>query len=370
MSRAARVRRVPSALRGVSAGAALTAALALTALPTAAADAVRVDRISTATDGTQLPVASSGATVSANGRYAAFTSADPTGGHNTRVYLKDLRTGTLTQVPEDLQYTGGAMISADGRRVAYTNGNRYGKPYVHDRVTGETVQLWPAQPPDGFHELGHAEAISADGRHVAYSIGSRHGLRALYVRDLATGTDEQIALPADGEIWEAAIGAHGRTVAYAVLARTAQGVTHRVYVKDRASGETRLLADGPALSAPSLLPLVVDGRRVLYNGRSADGTPQPYVHDLRTARTEPIGPPGATAAAADPGGRHVLLSRGGGLTLLDLRTARERAVATSGTALPGAVTRQGRSVIFASTADDLVPDDTNGASDVFIDHIH
>lgn len=243
------------------------------------------------------------------------------------------------------------MISADGRRVAYTNGNRHGEPYVYDRVTGETVQLWPAQPPDGFYELGHAEAISAGGRYVAYGIGSRHGLQALYVRDLSTGTDEQIALPADGQIGEAAIGAHGRTVAYAVFARTGQGVTHRIHVKDRDSGETRLLADGPALSAPRLLPLVVDGRRVLYNGRSADGTPQPHAHDLRTARTEPIGAPGA-------------------LTLRDLNTGRERAVAAAGTALPGAVTRNGRSAVFSSTADDLVPDDTNGASDVFIDHIH
>ncbi|WP_128435115.1 hypothetical protein [Streptomyces cyaneus] len=357
---------------GVS-GACFGAALLLALTATTASGvphAPRVERLSTATDGTQLPVASSGATVSADGRYTAFTSADPTGGYNSRVYVKDLRTGTLTQVPEDLQYTGGAMTSADGRRVAYTNGNRYGKPYVYDRVTGETVQLWPAQPPYGFYELGHAEAISADGRQVAYSIGSRHGLQALYVRDLVTGIDEQIALPADGQIWEAAIGRHGRTVAYAVFARTAQGVTHRVYVKDRDSGETRLLADGPALSAPSLLPLVVDGRRVLYNARSADGTPQPYVHDLRTARTEPIGTPGDTAAAADATGRHVLLSRDGALTLLDSRTGRQRAVTATGTAMPGAITRNGRSVVFSSTADDLVPDDTNGASDVFIDHIH
>ncbi|MEU8981807.1 hypothetical protein ACFVXW_17615 [Streptomyces sp. NPDC058251] len=40
------------------------------------------------------------------------------------------------------------------------------------------------------------------------------------------------------------------------------------------------------------------------------------------------------------------------------------------TALPGAVTRHGRAVVFTTGADDLVGDDTNGAVDVFTDHIH
>ncbi|MFJ8632895.1 TolB family protein [Streptomyces sp. NPDC093568] len=66
----------------------------------------------------------------------------------------------------------------------------------------------------------------------------------------------------------------------------------------------------------------------------------------------------------------MLLSRDGALTALDRRTGRERAVAGSGSALPGAVNRGGRSIVFTSTADDPVPDDTHGALDVFIDHRH
>ncbi|WP_158693125.1 hypothetical protein [Streptomyces viridochromogenes] len=45
------------------------------AILAAAADA-GVQRISTGSDGTQLPVPASGGTVSADGRYAAFTAAD------------------------------------------------------------------------------------------------------------------------------------------------------------------------------------------------------------------------------------------------------------------------------------------------------
>ncbi|MBT2420895.1 hypothetical protein J7F01_24740 [Streptomyces sp. ISL-22] len=364
-------------MRRLTTGAILAAALVLTALPTAAADAdAGVQRISTGSDGTQLPVPASGGTVSADGRYAAFTAADPSGGlDNTRVYVKDLRTGTLTAVPEELQYTRNAMISADGRRVVYDSGNRYSKPYVHDRVTGETRQLWPAQPPDdGFYELGGAKALSADGRHVAYTVGNRHGFqyaRVLYVHDLATGTDEPVSpLPPEGAIDGAALDAHGRTVAYTVFLRLDQTSLHRVHALDRDTGERRLIAEGPAGTATGAVHLSADGRRLLHHVRTADGTTQARLHDLRTGRSTPVGPAGATAVAADRTARHVLLARDGALTLLDLRTGREHPVAADGTARAGSVTRHGRSVVFTSTADDLVPDDTNGMPDVFIDHIH
>ncbi|MDX2912922.1 TolB family protein [Streptomyces griseiscabiei] len=357
--------------------------LALTAAPSATAatphpspdgHAPRVERVSTAPDGGQLPGASSGAAVSADGRYAVFATADPGGGSDQLLYVKDLRTGRLTQVPEDLQYTGGPMIGADGRRIAYNNSNRFPRPYVYDRATGRTQALWPAREPDGSsYELGTVSAISADGRPVAYTIGNRHGdqfARVLYVRDLVTGTDEQItALPPEGMITHARLSADGRTVAYGVLVRTASGPLGRVYVKDRRTGTTHRVDPDPAAGS-TLAQLSDDGRRVLLTTTPATsptpGTPQPYVHDRRTGRTEPVGPAGSTAVAGDATGRYALLGRDGALTLLDLRTGAHRPVTTTGTALPGAVTRHGRAVVFTSTADDLVPDDTNGVADVFI----
>lgn len=378
MSRAARSR---SRNRRACLGSALLLAFTVAALPSAGAApdenrASRVQRISTAADGTQLPSASFDAVISAGGRYAAFTSADPTGGDNRRLYVKDLRTGTLTQVPEDMLYTRNPVISADGRRIAYNNGNRHPHPYVYDRTTGETQRLWPAQPPDsGFHELGTVGAISADGRHVAYTIGNRHGdeyARVLYVRDLVTGTDEQItALPPEGMILDVRLSADGRTVAHSVMVRTgtASGDVVRVYVKDRKTGTTHRVDPAPDARS-GLAQLSADGRRVILTATpvtpSGPGTPQPYVHDLRTGRTEPAGPEGSTAVAADPAGRHVLLARDGALTLLDLRTGTHRPVTTTGDARSGAVARHGRTVVFTSTADDLVDDDTNGVADVFL----
>ncbi|WP_327431964.1 TolB family protein [Streptomyces sp. NBC_01236] len=346
--------------------AALAAALTLTVTPAQAAPA-GTERVSTGTGGVQLTAASSGGTVSADGRYAVFLSADPTGGYDTRVYVKDLRTGTLTQVPEDMLYTTHAVLSANGRRVAYSNGNRYPKPYVYDRVTGETQQLWPAQLPDtASYELGEAAAISADGRQVAYTIGNRAGdqyARVLYVRDLATGTDEQISpLPPEGMITGASLSADGRTVAYGLLVRTGQGAVVQLYVKDRGTGETRRVDTG---TSAGLVQLSADGSRVLFNSRAEDGTSATYVRDLRTDRVQRIAD--GVADAADSTLRHVLLTEDDGLVLLDRRTGERHTVGPAGaTALPGAVTRHGRAVVFSSTADDLVPGDTNGVSDVFL----
>ncbi|MFB6956862.1 TolB family protein [Streptomyces sp. NPDC056309] len=356
---AAHVRRVSGT---VSAAALL---LALGPAAVAAPPAPRVERISTATDGSELTAASGGGVISGDGRYAVFSSADPEGGIDTRLYLKDLRTGRLTQIPEDLVYTTGPMLSGDGRYVAYSNGNRYPKPYVYDRVTGRTELLWPEEPPqDTSYELGTAVAISADGRHVAYTLGNRHGddyARVLHVRDLDTGTDRQISpLPPEGLIRNAWLSADGRTVAYSVAARTGQGTEGRIHVV-RDGHESDI---GSGFSA-TLVRLSDDGRRALFNAAAAEGTTTAYLQDLRTGHVRQVA--GTAAVAADGSLRHVLLSGDGGLDLLALPSGRRHPVAPAGaTVLPRAVDRNGHAVVFSSPAADLVPHDTNGVPDVFV----
>ncbi|MFJ3639601.1 TolB family protein [Streptomyces sp. NPDC090108] len=356
--------------------AVLLAAGAGTALPAAAAapapaTRARVERISTDSDGGQLPSASQAGAVSADGRYAVFLSRDPGGGEDRILRLKDLRTGALTRIPESLVYTQVTGLSADGRRIAYSDGNRYPMPYVHDRATGRTTQLWPARPPeDGSYELGQTAAISADGRRVAYTLGNRHGLEfasVLYVRDLASGADEQIVrLSPDAMVVGASLDAKGRSVAYGVSASTGDGMVGQVYVEDRVTGVTRRVDTGVSAR---LVQLSADGRRVLFTVRSEDGTSASYVRDLRTDRVRRIA--GATALAADGALRFVVLTEGDTLVLRDLRTGRQRAVAPAegDAVLPGSVSRHGDAV-FTSSAAGLVQGDTNGVPDVFVARPH
>ncbi|WP_319363762.1 hypothetical protein [Streptomyces scabiei] len=75
--------------------------------------------------------------------------------------------------------------------------------------------------------------------------------------------------------------------------------------------------------------------------------------------------------AIDPTGRHLLYSphdtSGPSLVLRDLETGSDETVSTRpATAGTDAVGAGGREVVFHSTADDIVPGDTNGEQDVFL----
>ncbi|MGW1726145.1 hypothetical protein ACWCQK_24775 [Streptomyces sp. NPDC002306] len=363
-------------MRRTLCGAALGAALALTtALPAASVPgrAPRYERVDTGGDGGQFSTYVYGGQVSANGRYAAFTAVDPApdcpASGFTCAYLKDLRTGELIRVPGTAYYTSGVFVSADARTVAYSSGDRFTMPYVYDRVTGLTRQLWPDPPPEGpRYDIGTAQAVSADGRYVAYSLAGRTPTQGsvLYVRDLVTGTDEQVTpSPAAGTVTDVLLGAHGRTVAYGLLVAGAGGRTEQVHVRDLDSGETRR-ADADAYGSTGLAGLSGDGRWLVLDSTSPDGAHTARLVDSSGGRARRIGPDGAVAVAADGSARHVLLARGDALSLLDVRTSRRTPVASSGLALPGAVSRGGREVVFRSEADDLVPGDTNALADVFV----
>ncbi|MEM8754167.1 MAG: Ig-like domain-containing protein, partial [Pseudomonadota bacterium] len=132
------------------------------------------------------------ASVSANGRYVAYSSAASDliagvdGNGDIDVFVYDRELGSTELVSRSLTGAqGDAMsfaprISADGRFVAFdsfatnldvvfgdTNDAR--DVFVHDRVTGELVRASAGFGAGGFVEPGGAEAtISADGRFVGF----------------------------------------------------------------------------------------------------------------------------------------------------------------------------------------------------------
>ncbi|MFE7858389.1 TolB family protein [Streptomyces sp. NPDC057403] len=375
--------------RRTALGAALAAALAYTAAapatahsgsdgpPTATVGTAGVERVDTGSDGGQFGTYVYGGPISASGRFAAFTATGPApdcpASGAVCVYLKDLRTGALIRVPDTQYYASGPLLGADAKIVAYSSGNRFTKPYVYDRVTGTTRQLWPADG-GGRYELGTAQAVSADGRYVAYTVGNRTPPAyesELYVRDLATGTDTRVlAPPLEGQLTNVMLSADGRTLAYGMLVPGGSDRTGRVYVEDLGSGVT-VRADTDDYGDSALAALSADGRRVLLGSRSyPDGVDSARLVDLASGHVRRLGPDGVRPAAADPAVRHVLLTDGtDALSLLDVRTGARRTVTTSAAlAVPGSVSRGGRAVEFRSEAPDLVPGDTNGVADVFVSH--
>ncbi|MEU3336246.1 hypothetical protein [Streptomyces sp. NPDC006668] len=357
MTRAAAWRR-PAA--GVV-GAALL--LALTATTTSAAPhPPRVQRVSTAADGSQADGASNDAAISADGRRTVFVSAAPSLGcadFSPCLLVKDTATGTLTRIDLGSGYLySSPMPSADGSRIGYSAGTRFLAPYLYDRATGRSERLWPQNPP-GSNELGRVQSISPDGTHVAYTIGNRNGpqaYRLLYVRDTATGTDELVSPAEEGPKPAASVSGDGERVAYQLQGDEQDPAD--VFVKDRTTGERVQVDTG--LGVAELVRVTADGRRVLFNAEGGV-----YVHDLRTGTSERVAEGRAFSATAD--GRYAVVSDDDGVRVRDLGTGRfGAALPRDAQEGPDALTAKGSSVVFSSDASSLVPGDTNKESDVFV----
>ncbi|MEY2808479.1 MAG: hypothetical protein ACK57N_00710 [Planctomycetia bacterium] len=181
-----------------------------------------------------------------------------------------------------------------------------------------TVDPWGA-PTTG--EVG-APAISADGRFVAFAssapnivAGDTNGVQDVYVRDRLLGATERVSVAdlsgaqADGRSFHPSITADGRHVAFASLATNlvanpdSNGV-HDIYVRDRATGRTRLVSvvaaghpfTGAAGSGNSYGPSIsAEGRHVAFYSEAEDLLPpggdsnghyDAFVADLATGVVE------------------------------------------------------------------------------------
>ncbi len=126
--------------------------------------------------------------ISADGRFVAFTSSDNLVGDDTNgcadIYLRDVLTGQTTRVSVHSNGTQGNFtsqhpsISADGKYISFISGawnlvdddtNNYQDVFVHTRLTHKTERV--SLHTNGSQSAGLTEqnAISTDGRFVTFS---------------------------------------------------------------------------------------------------------------------------------------------------------------------------------------------------------
>ena len=231
-------------------------------------------RVSVASDETQGDGHSGYPSISADGRYVAFASGasnlasgDTNGVSDT--FVHDRQTGQTMRVSissdgtEGNNDSGGPSISADGRYVAFSSfagnlvsGDTNGQSdiFVHDRQSGQTTRVSVASDGTQGNDYSGYPSISADGHYVAFSSfagnlvsGDTNSSSDVFVHDQQTGQTVRVSVASDetqgdGHSGYPSISADGRYVAFGSSASNlVEGDTNHTYdvfVHDQQTGET------------------------------------------------------------------------------------------------------------------------------------
>lgn len=291
-----------------------------------------------------------------------------------------------------------SRLTADGRYVAFdsdagdlTPNDRNGKSdaFLFDLQTRAleliSQHYEEARPADGYTFLPMA---STDGRYVAFTSYSYELTEQLppegtwiYVRDRQTGTTRRLAATFACAYWLDMTPDAGTLVADGFSNCTGgieDGDHDTAVAYQRDTGEATYLGadDGGDNYRPSIS---ADGRFMVW-GTRPPGTRgqfttrmQHYDRETDTLQTLPLlGFHFGSIDLADSG-KIVAFSLTGQVYRYDVETMELTLVSRNasggngdGASDPVSISADGRFVVFASTANDLVDGDTNGASDVFL----
>ncbi len=340
-------------------------------------------RVSVSSGGVPANGAVSSGVLSADGRYVVFMSAASnlvSGAGGGQVYRHDRSTGVTALVSVATNRGAGtgfsfqSTVSADGRYVAFSSfatdlvdGDTNGAQdvFVRDMVAGTTALVSTtssgalANGGSSLSGLSGAREISDDGRYVAFLSAAtnlvlvgNNGWPQVFVKDMSTGAVVRASVSNDGQTGNAAsqapvISGNGQVVAFQSAARNLSPLsdTTQVFVRDLIASTTTLESAGAAVvGAPSTNPaLSFDGRYLAFESAAAlhprdadNGTPDIFLRDRLQDTT-------VLASLSD--------NKAGGAF-----------------SLSPSISGDGRWVGFSSLDDQLVgvTSDTNGLVDVFL----
>jgi hypothetical protein len=340
-------------------------------------------------DSQLAPITSQLPQISADGRYVTFTSnaSNLVPGDNngaSDIFVADQKTGTLTLASINKAGTGSGngasqrpVLSADGRYVVFdsfatdltstpdANGGA-ADVFERDIQTGTTALV-------SINQAGTATAagpnsapvVSPDGRFIAFesdapdltSNPDPHSTWNVFLRDMVAGTTSLVSVNPSGAAGNGWSGNYHITPdgRYVVFESNASDLVPNdtngykdVFVRDMVKGTTTLVSvnsagTGPGNNASDNANITPDGRYVVFESNASDLVPNDtnaatdvFVRDLVAGTTTLVsmnqaGTGPGNAAAQDP-----------------------------------AISADGRSVAFDSSASNLVANDTNGAADVFV----
>lgn len=355
-------------------------------------------RVSVNSVGAEGDESSTDPSISSNGGYVAFESdatnlvAGDTNGFFD-IFVHDRQTGATTRVSVDSAGTEGIgasfnpSISSDGEYVAFEsdvdfvlNDVALWDIYVHDRQTGATTLVSVDSLGVAGTDNSYVPSISGDGRYVAFEslatnlLGAgndNNGFSDVFVHDLQTGATSRVSVDSagaegDNNSYSPSISGDGRYVAFV-------------------SDATNLLGVGNDTNG---------SRDVFVHDRDADGNgtyDEPLgVSTVRVSvdslGAEANGDSSSSSISAD--GRYVAFESNASnlvdddinastdVFVHDLLTATTTRVSVDLAGVEGngnsnnpSMSADGKSVTFQSDADNLVAGDTNAAPDIFFDDL-
>ena len=238
----------------------------------------------------------SGAVISADGRWVTFTStADDLVGHDTNeladVFIWEAASGKTRRITRGDMNSGGASLSADGRFVAYLASEFYPKHpynqrhadvYVWDRSTGKRIRV------TAVTDNTSSPMISADGNHVVYLShstvlvpGDANGRQSdVFVWDRRTHTTTRVvnALNARGRV----ISGDGSHIAYSAGDLDGINGPGDVYLWDRTDQPPPALPPTPRRVTDSTTVPDATGDVVGYFGEGPVPEPERTLSDVST----------------------------------------------------------------------------------------
>ena len=267
--------------------------------------------------------------------------------------------------------SGPPSLSADGRYVAFTSDasnlvagdtNNTNDAFVHDRLTGQTTRVSVATGGAQGNYDSFSPSLSSDGRYVAFMstasnlvVGDTNGTSDAFVHDRLTGQTTRVSVATGGaqgnyHSSSPSLSADGRYVAFMSSANNLvtedTNFAYHIFVHDRLTKQTTLVSvatGGAQGNSESFAPtLSADGRYVVFRSDASNlvvgdtnGTSDDFVHDRLSGQT--------TRVSVATGGAQ---GNGDGFT--------------------PTLSGDGRYVAFFSSSDNLVVGDTNGTSDAFV----
>ena len=167
--------------------------------------------------------------------------------------------------------SSGAVLSADGRYVAFTSSasnlvagdtNVESDAFIRDTLTGVTTRVSTSSAGVEGNSPSYASAISADGRYVLFSsdatnlvAGDTNWCRDAFIKDTLTGVTTRVStssagVQGGGDSFVSAISADGRYVAFSsdatnLVAGDTNG-TYDAFIKDTLTGVTTRVSTSSA----------------------------------------------------------------------------------------------------------------------------